>query len=157
MKVKIQEITSESRQAPALIKKDLLKEKEIDTRINDIKNMGEELFAEGAYLEAQEQFKLGRDLLLNLGREEDAVLFSDLIYGIEELIEEREKRLEILERMKIEKNFIQVFELYQDVIEISKKLRDTDSSSFYQSELINYMQSNLLNSVDFRDFLLHLV
>jgi hypothetical protein len=124
--------------------------KEIEIRINEIKYVGEELFAEGAYLEAQEQFKLGRDLLLNLGRDEDAKLFSDLISGIEGLIEEREKRLELLEQLKIEGNSVQIFELHQEIIAISKKLRDPDTTSFYQSELINYFQN--LNLVDLEQY-----
>ena len=114
--------------------------------------MGEELFAEGAYLESQRQFKFGRDILLNLGREEEARLFSELISGIDGLIEEREKRLKILEQTKIEGDSVQVFELYQDIIDISKKLRDPDSASFYQSELINYFQNNKMNLVDLEKY-----
>ncbi|MFX1552263.1 MAG: DUF2341 domain-containing protein, partial [Promethearchaeota archaeon] len=126
-------------------------EKEIAIQINEIKHMGEELFAEGAYLEAQKQFMLGRDLLTNLGREDEAKLFSDLISGIEGLIVEREKRLEILEKVKIEGNSVQVFEIYHEIIAISKKLRDPDTASFYQSELINYFQNNL-NFVDLENY-----
>jgi hypothetical protein len=122
----------------------LTEEEELEIQINEIKNLGEELFAEGAYLEAQEKFKHGRDLLLNLGREEEAQLFSELIVGIEGLIEERENRLEILEQIKIEGDTSQIFELYQDLIGISKKLRDPDSVSFYHSELIDYFQNNNL-------------
>ncbi len=114
--------------------------------------MGEELFSEGAYLEAQKQFKLGRDLLLNLGREEEANLFSELFSGIEGLIEEREKRLEILEQIKIEGNSMQIFELHQDIIKISKKLKDPDATSFYQSELIQYFQDNNLNLIDLEKY-----
>ncbi|MFW9820690.1 MAG: hypothetical protein ACFFE5_13860, partial [Candidatus Thorarchaeota archaeon] len=126
-------------------------DEQISIQINEIKNMGEELFAEGAYLEAQKQFKKGRDLLINLGREEEAKLISDLISGIEGLIEEREKRLEKLEEVKIEGNSVQVFELYYEIIAISKKLRDPDTASFYQSELINYFQHNL-NLVDLENY-----
>jgi hypothetical protein len=126
-------------------------EKDIETPINEIKDLGEQLFAEGAYLEAQKQFMLGRDLLIDLGREEEAKLFSELISGIEGLIEEREKRLELLERIKIEGNSVQVFELYHELMTISKKLRDPESTSFYQSELINYFQNNL-NFVDLENY-----
>ncbi|MFW9895740.1 MAG: DUF2341 domain-containing protein, partial [Candidatus Thorarchaeota archaeon] len=123
-------------------------DKELEFRINEIKHYAEELFTEGAYLEALEQFRRGKDLLLNLNKEEEAQLFSELSSGIEGLIEEREKRLEALEQMKIEENSIQVFEFYYDIIEISKKLRDPDSSSYYQSELINYFQNKELNSLN---------
>jgi hypothetical protein len=127
-------------------------EQKTDIKINEYKHLGEELFTEGAYLEAQEQFKLGRDLLINLGREDEAKLFSELIAGIEGLIEEREKRLEILEQIKSEGDSAQIFELYQDLIDISKKLRDPDSASFYQSELINYFQNNKLKLVDLEKY-----
>ncbi|MFX0167245.1 MAG: DUF2341 domain-containing protein [Candidatus Hodarchaeota archaeon] len=127
-------------------------EQEIEMRLNGIKSLGEELFAEGAYLEAQEQFKLGRDLLISLGREEEANLFSELIDGIDGLIEEREKRLEILEQAKIERNAVQIFKIHQDLINISKKLRDLDGTSFYQAELINYFQNNNWILVDLEKY-----
>ncbi|MHA2282400.1 MAG: hypothetical protein ACXAC5_16275 [Promethearchaeota archaeon] len=130
----------------------LTEEKELEIKINKIKNMAEELFAEGAYLEAQRQFELGRDLLLNLGRQEEAKLFTELISGIEGLIKEREKRLEILEQIKIDGNSEQIFELHQDIIEISKKLRDPDAASFYQSELIQYFQNNKLNLIGLENY-----
>ncbi|MFX0036258.1 MAG: DUF2341 domain-containing protein [Candidatus Hermodarchaeota archaeon] len=126
-------------------------EEDIETRINKVKSLGEELFAEGAYLEAQKQFKVGRDLLMNLGREEEAKLFSELLSGIEGLIEEREKRLETLEQAKLEGNVEQVFDLYHEIIAISKKLRDPDTASFYQSELINYFQKNI-NFIDLENY-----
>ncbi|MHA2282406.1 MAG: DUF2341 domain-containing protein [Promethearchaeota archaeon] len=134
----------DGKQDQLLPSKELTREKEIETQINEIKLLGEELFDEGAYLEAQKQFRIGRDLLLNLGREEEAKLFSELIAGIEGLIEARENRLEILDQVKIEGNAEQIFEMHQDLIEISKKLRDPDGISYYQSELINYFQNNNL-------------
>jgi hypothetical protein len=132
--------------------KELTEEEEIEIQINEIKSLGEELFGEGAYLEAQKQFILGRDLLINLGREEDANLFSELIAGIEGLIEEREKRLELLEQAKSERNAVQIFEMHQDLIDISKKLRDPDGTSFYQFELIDYFQNNSLILVDLEQY-----
>jgi hypothetical protein len=127
---------------------DITDEKEQEINIDEIKSLGEELFAEGAYLEAQKQFKKGRDLLINLGREEEAKLLSELISGIEGLINEREKRLEILEQAKLEDNAAQVFDIYHEIIAISKKLRDPDTASFYQSELIQFFQTNKLKLVN---------
>jgi hypothetical protein len=133
---------------PGVSKEKLTEEEELEIKITEIKNTAEDLFAEGAYLEAQKQFEQGRDLLLNLGRQEEARLFTELISGIEGLIEERDKRLEMLERLKIEGNPKQIFELYQDLIDISKKLRDPDTTSFYQFELIQYYQDNELNILE---------
>lgn len=129
--------------------KEMTEEEKLEAQIKEIRSLGEELFAEGAYLEAQEQFKLGRNLLLNSGREEEANLLTELIAGIDGLIEEREKRLEILEQVKYERNADQVFEIYQELIDISQRLRDPDGASFYQSELITYFQTNisLLNNL----------
>ncbi|MFX1455670.1 MAG: DUF2341 domain-containing protein [Promethearchaeota archaeon] len=132
--------------------KKLPDEKEIETRVNEIKNLGEELFNEGAYLEAHKQFKLGKDFLMNLGREEDAKIFSDLIAGIEGLIEERDKRLEYLDQLKRDGESVQIFDLYQDLSDISQKLRDPDSASFYQFELIDYFQKNSLELVNLENY-----
>ncbi|MFX0036257.1 MAG: hypothetical protein ACFE9I_11535, partial [Candidatus Hermodarchaeota archaeon] len=117
-------------------------EEEIEIQINEIRSLGEELFAEGAYLEAQKQFKVGRDLLMNLGREEEAKLFSELLSGIEGLLEERERRVELLEKVKNEGDSVKIFELYYDIIEISRKLRDLDGINMYESELIQFFQIN---------------
>ncbi|MFX0024360.1 MAG: LamG-like jellyroll fold domain-containing protein, partial [Candidatus Hermodarchaeota archaeon] len=119
-----------------------LTEEELGIKVTDIKNLGEQLFAEGAYLEAQKQFEIGRDLLNNFNRQEEAQLFTDLISGIEGLIIKREKQLDILEGLKLGGNSRQIFDLYQEIIEISKKLRDLDTTSFYQSELKQYFQNN---------------
>ncbi|MFX1436854.1 MAG: hypothetical protein ACFFAA_06515, partial [Promethearchaeota archaeon] len=127
-------------------------ETEIKNRINEIKSLAEELFAEGAYLEAQKQFKLGRDLLISLGKKEEAKLLSELISGIAGLIEEREKRIEILEQIKLEGNSTQVFELYHEIIVISKKLRDSDSASFYQSDLIQFFRINDFKLIDLTEY-----
>jgi len=127
-------------------------EKEIEMHLNEIKYLGEQLFNEGAYLEAQKQFKVGKDLLISLGREEEAKVFSELISGIDGLIEEREKRLEVLDQVKIEGNSVQVFELYDEIIAISKKLRDPDTTSFYQSELIQFFQVNKFKLNDLEEY-----
>jgi hypothetical protein len=144
----IQGIMFDGTQDQIITSKELIDEKELESRIIEIRNLGEELFADGAYLEALKEFKLGRELLLNLGREEEAKLFSELIFGIEGIIEEREKRLNLLEETRIEGNSEQVFEIYQDIIDISKKLKDPGSISYYQSELIQYFQNNDLFAVD---------
>jgi hypothetical protein len=125
-----------------------------DLRINidEIKSLGEELFKEGAYLEAIKQFENAKQILSKQGKKEDVALFSDLIAGIEGLIEEREKRLELLEKEKIDGDSIKIFELYYEIIAISKKLRDPDAASFYQAELINYFQKNNLNIIDLENY-----
>ncbi|MFX0030669.1 MAG: LamG-like jellyroll fold domain-containing protein, partial [Candidatus Hermodarchaeota archaeon] len=124
--------------------KEVTTEEELERYVNEIRENGEQLFIEGAYLEAQEQFKLGRDFFLRLGREEEAQLFSELITGIDGLIEEREKRIKKLEEVKVQGDSVQIYENFYDIIEISKKLRDIDTVNFYQSELVDYFQHNKL-------------
>jgi hypothetical protein len=132
--------------------KELTEEEEIEIQINEIRSLGEELFAEGAYLEAQEQFKLARDLILTLGRNEEAKLLSELISGITGLIDEREKRLEILEQVISEGDPIKIYDTFYDIIEISKKLRDFEGVSMYKSELINYFQINRFKLINLEKY-----
>jgi hypothetical protein len=103
--------------------------------------LGEELFKEGAYLEALKQFQNAKELLSKQNKNGEAGLFSDLIAGIEGIIEEREKRLEILEREKMEGDSVKIFDLYYDIIEISKKLRDLDAINMFQSDLYEFFQT----------------
>ncbi|MFX1329089.1 MAG: DUF2341 domain-containing protein [Promethearchaeota archaeon] len=135
---------------------DLPNESNIGTIVDEIKTLGEELFSEGAYLEAIRQFQHAKDLLLKQGRHEDTVLFSDLIEGIEGLIQEREKRFGLLENEKIGGDSVKIFELYYEIIDISKRLRDLDTASFYQSELIQFFQINKSKQIyleNYRDIL----
>ena len=131
-----------------LPEKELIDEKELEKQLNEYKTLGEELFAESAYLEAQKQFEHAEKLLLTLGREEEALVFSELTIGIMGLIEEREKRLERLERAKLDSNSINIFDLYYEIIDISKKLKDTDAVNMYQSELIQFFQVDKLKLRD---------
>ncbi|MFW9773941.1 MAG: hypothetical protein ACFFEO_17450, partial [Candidatus Thorarchaeota archaeon] len=133
LKSKKQELDSE----------ELTSEQKIDNKINEYKELGEELYIEGAYLEAQRQFMHAKDLLLQLGRDEETKLLSELISGIDNLIEERDSRLELLEKTKIGGDAVKIYENYDDVIEISKKLRDVDGVSMYKSELIQFFQMNI--------------
>ncbi|MFW9772985.1 MAG: DUF2341 domain-containing protein, partial [Candidatus Thorarchaeota archaeon] len=122
--------------------KDLADLDQIELDLIEIKASGEELFNEGAYLEAQKQFELAKNMLLNLGRNEDAKLFSELIEGIGELINKRENLLKILERAKVEGNVVKLFEIYYDLTQISKKLRDSDALHMFQLEFIQIFQND---------------
>ncbi|MFX1432014.1 MAG: hypothetical protein ACFFCY_17740, partial [Promethearchaeota archaeon] len=127
-------------------------EGDIEIDIDEIKALGEELFSEGAYLEAIKQFQQAREILSNQDKNEEVALISDLIAGIEGLIEEREKRLEILEQLKLEGNSVEIFELFDEIIDISKNLRDLDSASFYQSGLTQFFQINKMKLLDLEDY-----
>ncbi|MFX0105887.1 MAG: LamG-like jellyroll fold domain-containing protein, partial [Candidatus Hodarchaeota archaeon] len=148
----IQGFTPTGTQDQFITSKELKDEKELGDLINEFKINGEELFAEGAYLEAQKQFFHAKDLLLGLGRDEEANILSELISGISELIEEREKRLEVLEQVKIEGDPVKIYEKFYDIIEISKKLRDYDGVSIYKSELIHYFQNNMSKLINIENY-----
>ncbi|MFX1469322.1 MAG: hypothetical protein ACFFB8_11725, partial [Promethearchaeota archaeon] len=140
----------EKEQDLAISDEEFIDEDNLEIKVNEIKNLGEKLFNEGAYLEAEKQFELGKEFLLKHGKEEDAKLFSELSSGIKGLIEEREKRLEILEQVKIEGDSVKIFDLYYDILEISKKLRDLDGVNMYKSELIQFFQTNKFKLINIK-------
>ncbi|MFX1532395.1 MAG: DUF2341 domain-containing protein, partial [Promethearchaeota archaeon] len=129
-------------------REELFEKVDLEIDIDEIKSLGEELFNEGAYLEAIKQFQSAKEILLKQGKNKEVALFSDLIAGIEGLIDEREKRLEILEKEKINGDSVKVFELYYDIIEISKKLRDFDAINMFQSELYQFFQTRKFKLID---------
>jgi tetratricopeptide (TPR) repeat protein len=132
-------------------------EEMLKNRIDKIKAFGKELFAEGAYLEAQKQFEFAEKILLRLGRKEEALEFSGLKINIKELAEQRDKKLELLEVEKTGKNSISIFELYNDLIELSSRLKDVDMASMYQSELIQIFQTDeaRLKDLEYQRFKLY--
>ena len=138
----------EKMQDKKLYKKELINEKELKNQLYEIKALGEELFNEGAYLEALKQFEQAENLLLNLGKKEEAMVYSKLVVEIKTFNEEREKKLEILEQEKLDNNFINIFELYFELIEISKKLKDFDAVKMYQYELIQLFKIEKLSISD---------
>ncbi len=129
-------------------KKETINEKELETRLNEIKILGEELFNEGAYLEAQKQFEIAEQLFLKLDKKKEAIFYSKLIADIKLLSEEREEKLENLEKEKEKNNFIKVYDIYFGLIQISKKLKDFDSVKMYQSELIQLLKDGKLKISD---------
>ena len=129
-------------------KKETLDEEELENRLNDIKTLGEELFNEGAYLEAQRQFEIAEELVLKLDKKDEALFYSKLIAHIKSLSEEREVKLENLENEKEKNNFINVMDIYIDLIQISKKLKDFDMSNMFQFELIQLLKDGNLKISD---------
>jgi tetratricopeptide (TPR) repeat protein len=127
-------------------------EKANQANIDEIKKLGEELFEEGAYLEAIKQFEHAKELLRTDGKEEEAVIVSELITGIKGLIKEREIRIEALDQEKIDGNSIKIFELFQEVIEISKKLKDFDAVNMFKSEMIDFYNTNKIKLIEIQRY-----
>jgi len=141
-KIAIQKVKKQKENKKTNKQKKVIKDKELMARISKIKIYGEKLFKEGAYLEAQKQFEFAEKILLKLGKKEEALLFSDLTVGIKELREERNKKLEIIEKEKLGNDSLKIFEIYYDLIELSKKLKDYDSASMYLSELTQFYETD---------------
>jgi tetratricopeptide (TPR) repeat protein len=137
--------------------KKLISDKELEARINKIKNYGEKLLTEGAYLEAQKQFEFAENILLKLDKKEEALVFSDLKIGIKELSEQRDDRLEMLEEVKLGNDTLKIFDTYYDIIELSEKLKDYDSADIYLSELIHFYQNEQrkLRDLEYQRFKLY--
>jgi len=127
-------------------------EKANKSSIDEIKKLGEELFEEGAYLEAIKQFEHAKELLRTAGEEEEVVIVSELINGINDLIKEREIRIETLDIEKNNGNSIKVFELFQEVIEISKKLNDFDALNMFKSEMLDFYNTNKIKVLEIQRY-----
>ena len=132
-----------------ITKREKFEEKDLESQLIESKTLGEELFEEGAYLEAQKQFEQIEVLLLKLGRNEEATDYSKRILEIGELNEEREKKLELLEQEKLAKNTGNITNLYFDLIDIAKRLKDFDGIEMYQSELKQLYDDGILTISDF--------
>lgn len=141
-KIAIQKVKKQKENYNEFPQKESIDDKELMARINKIKICGENLFNEGAYLEAQSEFETAEKILLKLGKKEEASLFSELIIEIKELSEDRDKKLETLEEAKLENDSLKIFEIYYDLIELSKKLKDYDSASMYLFELTQFYQTD---------------
>lgn len=156
-KPEVQKIKKQKKNGKALSQKQSISNKKLKIRINKIKSYGENLLAEGAYLEAQKQFEFAEKILLKLGKKDEALVFSDLKIGIKELREERRERFEMLEEVKLGNDTLKIFDTYYDLIELSEKLKDYDSANMYMSELAQYYQyeQNKLRDLEYQRFNLY--
>ncbi|UCC20355.1 MAG: DUF2341 domain-containing protein [Promethearchaeota archaeon] len=132
-------------------KKEIIEEEDVEDKINEIKLLAENLFNEGAYLEALKQYEIAEKLLLKLEREEEALFYSNLITNIKSLNKNREENLNYLEKERENNNFVNVMNLYINVIHISNKLKDIDMAEMYQSELIQLVKDGNLNITDLEE------
>ena len=133
-------------------KEEIPVEKEQILNIEELKHLGESMFEDGAYLEAIEQFECVKELLIEQGKKEEAKLISELINGINKLIKEREMRTKVLEAEKMNGDSIKIFELYQEIIEISKKLRDIDGVNMFNSEMNDYFNANKIKLIELQKY-----
>jgi hypothetical protein len=153
-KTEIQKPKKQEKNTKAIPQKESISNEELMGRIDKIKTYGEKLLTEGAYLEAQKQFEFAEKILLKLGKNEEALLFSDLTVGIKELSDERDERLAMLEKAKLGIDSLKIFDLYYSLIELSEKLKDYDSADMYLSELTQFYQTEqiMLRDLEYQRF-----
>ena len=120
--------------------------------IEKIKLHGEELFNQGAYFEAIKNFEQAKFILNKQGREEEEFLLSELIESIKKLVKEREERIELLEEEKINGNSIRIFELYSEIIDISKSLKDFEFVDMFKSEIIDFYDANKIKLLEIQRY-----
>ena len=57
-----------------------------------------------------------------------------------------------MDTAKIEGNSIKIFELYQEVIEISDKLKDFDAINMYKSEMTDFFNANKIKLIELQKY-----
>ncbi len=119
----------------------ILDEKKLEEEINKIKKKGKRLFDKGDYLEAQKLFKNMESSLLKINRKNEALFFSRKYEQIKNLTDQRRETLKLLTQAKFKKDIIQVINLYNEIIEISKELNDIDGIEMYNVKLKEYTKS----------------
>jgi hypothetical protein len=156
-KNKIQKPNKQKKNGKHSLQVQSISNEELMVRIKKIRSYAEKLLAEGAYLEAQKQFEFAENILLKLGKKEEALIFSNLKASIIELSKERDERLELLEEVKLGNDSLMIFDLYQDLIELSEKLKDNDSADMYLSELTQFYQTEhiKLRDLEYQRFKLY--
>lgn len=98
----------------------------IEVQISEILEIGEELFANGSYLEVINHFDQAAATFQKYGYEIEAHIFYKKANELRSLIAERAGKLTLLEQAKICKNLTNIFALYKDIMEISRKINDFD-------------------------------
>jgi hypothetical protein len=108
---------------------------DVELHIDKILMIGEELFANGAYLEVINHFDQAAATFQREGYEIEAHIFCKKANEIRSLVSERAGKLTLLEHAKLCKNLTNIVALYKDIIEISEKLNDSDGLNMYKLEL----------------------
>lgn len=117
------------------------KEAVVEVQIGEILEIGEELFESGSYLEVINHFDQAAATFQKYGFEIEAHIFYKKANELRSLIAERAGKLTLLEQAKLCKN-PNILALYQDVMEISRKLNDFDGIRVFQAELNQIMGTN---------------
>ncbi|NVM55521.1 MAG: hypothetical protein HWN66_17570 [Candidatus Helarchaeota archaeon] len=107
----------------------------IQNQVNVIQRLGDDLLADGAYIEAINHFNRAASTFLKNGFTKEASIFSNRSGVLKQLIRNRAEKLGLLEREKNGGNFKNITVLYNQIIGISSELYDFDAVAMYQSEL----------------------
>lgn len=107
----------------------------LESQVNEIQELGDELIAEGAYLKVINYFNQAATTFLRNGFFKEARTFTNKVMEIRHLILERDQKLNLLAKEKSANHLMNLPILYRAIIEISRKLNDLEGIQFYQSEL----------------------
>ncbi|MFX0134424.1 MAG: hypothetical protein ACFFDN_12365, partial [Candidatus Hodarchaeota archaeon] len=120
----------------------IINETNLKEQIAKFEKRGKTLFDKGDYLEALKLFKKTENNLLKINRKKEALIFSRKYDQIKKLIDQRKETLKLLTGAKINKDIIEVINLYNEIIEISKELNDIDGLAMYRVKLSQFTNSN---------------
>ncbi|HUX98675.1 MAG TPA: hypothetical protein VMV49_03920 [Candidatus Deferrimicrobium sp.] len=108
---------------------------DLESQIKEIQALGEEMLVEGAYLEVVNHFNQAAETFLRYGYQAESQIFSKKAEELKYLIDKRDEKLEIIEYEKSKNNLSGILNLYNEIIEISRKLNDVVGVELYQEEL----------------------
>jgi len=119
----------------------------VQGQMDEFRKLARDLFAEGAYLEVINYYNLAAFIFLKFGFPDEALDFSNDAKLLQNLVEARQVKLELLTGVLENRNVPMIQTVYEDLIEISQKLNDFASVDRYQSQLERLQHSQFDLSV----------
>ena len=107
----------------------------VQGQVDEFRHLARDLFSEGAYLEVINYYNLAAFIFLKFGFPDEALDFSNDAKLLQNLVEARQVKLELLTGAFENRNVPIIQTVYEDLIEISQKLNDFASVDRYQSQL----------------------
>ena len=119
----------------------------VQGQVEEFHHLARDLFAEGAYLEVIKYYNLAAFIFLKFGFPDEALDFSNDAKLLQNLVEARQMKLELLTGVFENRNVPMIQTVYEDLIELSQKLNDFVSVDHYQSQLERLQHSQFDLSV----------
>ncbi len=103
-----------------------------------IQRLGERLLEQGAYLQVIDHYNKAADTFYKCGCVNEALLFLNKATELKKWVIQRESKKKLLKKATYEKNSLEMMTLMKELVELSKKLRDTTSVEYFSDELEQY-------------------